>query len=223
LCLAQFMVILDTTIVNVALPSIQSDLGFGSGSGLQYVISLYALTFGGTLILAGRVADLFGRKRIFIAGLLVFAAASMACGLAHTPAVLLVARAAQGVGGAMTSAAALALLLATFAEGSERNRALGAWGAVGGAAGACGLILGGLLTALAWPWVFFINVPVVVLAAAGSVRLLPGGSVGRTESRRLDLPGAVTVTAGLGLLILGLTRIEQDGLTAVPTLVLLAA
>lgn len=221
LCLAQFMVILDTTIVNVALPAIRSDLGFETGSGLQYVISLYALTFGGTLILAGRVADLFGQRRIFIAGLLVFAAASVGCGLAPTPAALLIARAVQGVGSAMTSAAALALLLATFSEGGARNRALAAWG-VGGAAGACGLILGGLLTSLAWPWIFFINVPLALIAATGAARLLPGKPVDHAEGRRVDLPGAVTITTGLGLLILGLTRIEQHGLAAASTLLLLA-
>ncbi|WP_026821191.1 MFS transporter [Arthrobacter castelli] len=214
LCLAQFMVILDTTIVNVALPSIRSDLGFESGAGLQYVISLYALTFGGCLILAGRAADLFGRRRIFVTGLVVFALSSIVCGLAPTPSALLIARMVQGLGSAMTSAAALALLLATFQEGPDRNRALGAWGAVGGAAGACGLVLGGLLTAVAWPWVFFINVPVAIIAAIGSVRLLPG-PVSHTQARRLDLPGAGAVTAGLGLLILGLTRIDRNGFTAV--------
>lgn len=143
LCLAQFMVVLDLSIVNVALPAIRADLGFTSQAGLQYVISLYALTFGGSLILAGRLGDLCGRRRLFMTGLVLFAAMSLACGLAPNPATLLVARAAQGVASALTSASALALVTTMFAEGTERNRALGAWGAVGGAAGACGLILGG--------------------------------------------------------------------------------
>nr|WP_042183901.1 MFS transporter [Kibdelosporangium sp. MJ126-NF4]CEL15949.1 putative transmembrane efflux protein [Kibdelosporangium sp. MJ126-NF4]CTQ93873.1 putative transmembrane efflux protein [Kibdelosporangium sp. MJ126-NF4] len=223
LCLAQFMVILDTTIVNVALPSISADLGFGSDADLQYVISLYALTFGGVLILAGRVADLVGRRRVFAAGMLMFAAASLACGLASNPAVLLAARAAQGVASAMVSAAALALLTTLFTEGSARNRALGVWGAVGGAAGACGLLLGGVLThALGWPWVFFINLPVGVMVAVAAPRLLPADRRGATTGG-LDLPGAVTVTAGLALLIFGLTRGEQEGFLTPPVLSMLAA
>ncbi|WP_051580114.1 MFS transporter [Pseudonocardia acaciae] len=211
LCAAQFVVILDTTIVNVALPSIQADLGFASPSDLQYVISLYALTFGGSLILAGRAADLVGRRRVFVTGLVVFVAASLACGLAAGPATLLAARAAQGVASAMVSAAALTLLTTSFPEGAGRNRALGAWGAVGGAAGASGLLFGGVLTDLAgWPSVFFINLPIGLVAAVSALRLLPGApAAGRGRSP--DLPGAVTVTAGLGLLIFGLTRAEQGG------------
>lgn len=227
LCVAQFVVILDTTIVTVALPSIQRDLGFAGPTGLQYVISLYALTFGGTLILAGRAADLLGRRRVFAAGLAVFTLASVGCGLAPAPWALLAARAVQGVAGAMVSAAALALLTTLFAEGAGRNRALGAWGAVGGAAGACGLILGGVLTELlSWPWVFLINAPIGLAAVLATPRTLPAdGSTGpaRAGVRELDLPGAVAVTFGLGLLIFGLSRSERAGLTSAATLLPLAA
>ncbi|TDD92625.1 MFS transporter [Actinomadura rubrisoli] len=226
LCLAQFMVILDTTIVNVALPAIQDELRFASQDGLQYVISLYALVFGGTLILAGRAADLFGRRLLFTAGLAVFAAASLACGLASRPAVLLTARAFQGLAGAMVSAAALALITTLFTEPPARDRALGAWGATGGAAGACGLILGGGPTdTLGWPWVFFINVPIGLIAPVFALRLLPSGRPTRRPAghgRGLDLPGAVLLTTGLGLLLYGLTRGEQDGYAAPGVAALLA-
>lgn len=204
LCLAQFLVVLDTTIVNVALPSIGTDLGFTSEAGLQYVLSLYALSFGGLLVVAGRAADLLGRRRMLVAGLLVFTVASLACGAAPSMGVLLAARTVQGLGSALTSAAALALLTQLFADGPARNRALGAWGAVGGAAGACGLILGGALTdTLGWRSVFLINIPLGLCAACVAPRLLPAAQ--RTGGS-LDLPGAVTVTAGLGLLILGLSQ-----------------
>lgn len=220
LCLAQFLVVLDTTIVNVALPRIGADLGFASEVGLQYVLSLYAVTFGGMLLVAGRAADLLGRRRMLMSGLLVFTAASLACGLAPSASVLLLARTVQGVGSALTSAAALALLTQLFAEGPARNRALGAWGAVGGAAGACGLILGGTLTdTLGWPSVFLINIPLGLGAACVAPRLLPGSAARQTRGL-LDLPGAVTVSGGLGLLILGLS---QDGHPAVTVGVLVAA
>ncbi|MFC6882312.1 MULTISPECIES: MFS transporter [Actinomadura] len=223
LCSAQFTVILDTTIVNVALPAIRSEFGFASQAELQYVISLYALTFGGFLILAGRVADLYGRRRLFVAGLLLFAAASLLCGLAPASWVLLAGRALQGLASAMVSPAALSLLVTLFDEGPERNRALGVWGASGGAAGATGLIVGGVLTAaLGWEWVFFINIPIGLAAALAARRLLPPGGAAGARSR-LDLPGAVAVTLGLGLLIFGLTRGEQDGFDAPAPLVLLAA
>lgn len=222
LCAAQFMVVLDLSIVNVALPAIRTDLGFATQGGLQYVISLYALTFGGSLILAGRAADLLGRRRLFLAGLGVFGAASLGCGLATTPAALLASRAVQGLGSALVSAAALALVITLFAEGPERNRALGAWGAVGGAAGASGLILGGALTGLlGWPWVFYLNVPIVVGAILATPRLLRTG-IGQADTHRLDLPGALTLTSGLGLLVFGLSRAEQAGFTAGSTLGLLA-
>ncbi|MFI0423070.1 MFS transporter [Spongiactinospora sp. 9N601] len=224
LCVAQFVVILDTTIVTVALPSMHRDLGFADQAELQYVISLYALTFGGSLILAGRTADLFGRRRVFVAGLTAFTVASLICGLAPAPWALLAARAVQGAAGAMVSASALSLLTTLFTGDTERNRALGAWGAVGGAAGASGLIFGGALTALAgWPWVFFINAPVGLVTVLAARRVLPAAEASPPGARTLDLPGAVSVTGGLGLLIFGLTRGEQEGFTAGPTLGLLAA
>lgn len=222
LCAAQFMLILDTTIVAVALPSIRADLGFASQADLQYVISLYAATFGGLLILAGRVADLLGRRRVFAAGLLAFAAASLACGLAPTSEALLAGRALQGVGAAMVSPAALSLLTALFAEGEERNRALGAWGSVGGAAGATGLVLGGVLTSAAgWEWLFFINLPIALGCAFAAPRLLPAAAAPEA-GRRLDLPGALTITLALGLLIFGLSRSEHTGFGSAATLGLLA-
>lgn len=223
LCCAQFMVILDTTIVNVALPSMQTDLGFTSQADLQYVISLYALTFGGFLIPAGRLADLFGRRRIFVLGLVVFGVSSLLCGFAPNSGVMLAGRAVQGLGSAMVSPAALSLLTTLFAEGSERNRALGAWGAAGGAAGATGLILGGLLTATAgWEWVFFINIPICVLAVFAAARLLPVGQVPGI-ARAVDLPGALTITLSLGLLIFSLSQAEHTGLANPLTLGMLAA
>lgn len=223
LCCAQFMVILDTTIVNVALPSMQTDLGFGSQAELQYVISLYALTFGGFLIPAGRLADLFGRRRIFVLGLVVFGASSLLCGFAANSGVMLTGRAVQGLGSAMVSPSALSLLTTLFAEGRERNRALGVWGAAGGAAGATGLILGGLLTAaVGWEWVFFINIPICVLAAVAATRLLPEGRVPGIP-RTVDLPGALLITLSLGLLIFSLSQAEHTGLTDTLTMGLFLA
>ncbi|MQA08705.1 MAG: MFS transporter [Pseudonocardiaceae bacterium] len=220
LCLAQFLVVLDTTIVNVALPGIGADLGFTSEAGLQYVISLYALTFGGLMIAAGRAADLLGRRRLLVVGLLVFTLASLTCGAAPNAGVLLTARVVQGVGSALVSSSALALLTSLFAEGTARNRALGAWGAVGGGAGACGLILGGTLTdLLGWPSIFLINVPIGLAAAWVAPRLLPAGDRGNVG---LDLPGAVTLTAGLGLLILGLSQGGHAGFGADPVIGVLA-
>lgn len=210
------MVVLDTTIVNVALPAIGRDLQFRSDAHLQYVISLYALTFGGFLILAGRMADLFGRRRLFLIGLLAFTAASLACGLAPTSGSMLAARAIQGVGSALVSSAALALLTTEFAEGKERNTALGVWGATGGAAGASGLIVGGVMTsALGWEWVFFINVPVGLAIMVAAPRVIHASTTVSPSGRRLDLLGSVCITGGLGLLIYTATQIEQLGLTPV--------
>src|SRR5262249_40656376 len=156
---AQFMVILDVAIVNVALPSIQRDLGF-SDANLQWVISAYAIFFGGALLLGGRLADLLGRRRMFIAGLLLFPASSLLAGFAWSPGSLIALRAVQGLGGALLAPAALSLLMTTFAEGRERNRALGIYGAASGSGAAAGVLLGGLLTSyLSWPWIFFVNVP----------------------------------------------------------------
>src|SRR3712207_1905114 len=191
LCAVQFMVVLDVSIVNIALPSIEEDLRF-SEKNLQWVVSGYALTFGGLLLLAGRAADLFGRRRFFMIGLGVFTASSLACGLAVSGPMLVVARAAQGLGAAVVSPAALSLLTTTFREGDERNRALGVWGAVAAGGAAAGLLLGGFLTAgLGWEWVFFVNVPVGALAIALAPVLL-SESRDLFEVPSLDLLGAAT-------------------------------
>jgi EmrB/QacA subfamily drug resistance transporter len=223
LCAAQFMVILDFTIVNVALPSIGAELGFSSQAQLQYVVSLYALTFGGFLILAGRMADLFGRRRLLVAGLLVFSGASLAAAIAPTSGALLAARAAQGLGASIASPAALSLLTTLYAEGRERNRALGAWAAVGAAGGAAGPILGGAFTdSLGWEWIFLLNVPIGLVAVAAAWRLLPEARA-PGPVRGLDLPGALAVTLGLALLIQALDVGREDGFLAPTSLAHLAA
>jgi len=219
LCVAQFVDVLDVNVVIVALPSIQRELGF-SDEDLQWVVSAYVLLFAGFLLLAGRMADLFGRRRMFMVGLGIFAAASLVCGLAESPTVLLAGRAAQGLGAAITSPAALSIITTTFPEGRERNRALGAWTAVAAAGGAFGLVLGGVITdGLGWEWVFLVNVPIGVLGVALAPWLL---SESRDPvARRLDAAGAVTITAGLILLIHGFTRAEEAGFGSVSTLVTL--
>ena len=176
LAMAQFVVVLDASIVNVALPSIGKDLNF-SQENLAWVVNAYVLTFGGFLLLGGRMADLLGRRRVFIIGLIVFAAASLAGGLAESEAQLVIARAVQGLGAALLSPAALSIVTNTFAEGSERNKALGVWGAVAGSGGAAGVLLGGVLTdGLGWQWVLYVNVPIGIVAALLAPRLI-------TESR----------------------------------------
>lgn len=206
---AQLMVVLDATIVNVALPHIQNALGF-SGSGLEWVVNAYAITFGGLLLLGGRSGDLLGRRRVFIIGLLLFSAASLFGGFATTQAWLLASRAAQGVGGAMIAPTALALITSTFAEGRERNRAMGVYAAMSGAGAAIGLIMGGLLTTyLSWRWVMFVNVPIGIATA-----LLARYVLGESQRRRgrFDLPGAITVTSGVALLVYGLSNAGTDRL-----------
>jgi EmrB/QacA subfamily drug resistance transporter len=209
LSVVQFMIVLDIAIVNVALPSIQADLGF-SQENLQWVISAYALVFGGFLLLGGRAADLLGRRRIFIAGLVIFSLASLLAGLAWSEGSLIGARALQGFGAAIIAPAALSILSTTFTEGRERNIALGVWGAVGGFGGAAGVLLGGILTdSLSWEWIFFVNVPVGVAALILTPLLL-------TESRdatvkSFDVPGAVLVTGGLSLFVYAITQAGQDG------------
>lgn len=221
LCVAQFVNVLDVNVVIVALPSIQRELGF-SDEDLQWVVSAYVLLFAGFLLLAGRMADLFGRRRMFIAGLGLFAAASLVCGVAESPAVLLVGRAAQGLGAAITAPAALSIITTTFPEGRERNRALGVWTAVAAAGGAAGLILGGVITdGLGWEWVFLVNVPIGVLGAALAPLIL-SESRDPAASRQLDMAGAVTVTGGLILLIYGFTRAEESGFGSYATLTTLA-
>src|ERR687885_355798 len=169
LCAGQLMIIIDQTIVNVALPSVQSDLGF-SQSGLAWVVNVYLIAFGGLLLLFGRLGDLLGRKRVFVAGLILFTLASLLCGLAKSAdsaAILIAARAIQGLGAAIISPAALSIVTTTFTEGAERNKALGIWGALGGSGAAAGVLLGGILTqGLGWEWVLFVNVPIGLAAAA---------------------------------------------------------
>src|SRR5215471_10958680 len=219
---AQFMVILDVAIVNVALPSIKVDLGF-SQENLQWVVSAYAIFFGGTLLLGGRLADVFGRRRLFIGGLLLFAATSLLCGLAWSEGSLIAFRAVQGLGGALLAPAALSLLMTTFAEGRERNLALGVYGAASGSGAAAGVLLGGLLSSyLNWSWIFFVNVPVGIGAALLAPVLL-AESRPDLGHRHFDLAGAASVTSGLMLFVYGLTRATTDGWTAPATVALLAA
>src|SRR5947208_6415744 len=218
---AQFMVILDVAIVNVALPSIKNDLGF-SQSGLQWVISAYAIFFGGALLLGGRLADLLGRRRLFMAGLALFVAASLLCGLAWSETSLIVFRAVQGLGGALMAPAALSLLVTTFAEGRERNRALGIYGAASGSGAAAGVLLGGVITSyLSWSWIFFINVP-VGMAAALLAPIVLRESRPDLGHRHFDFAGAATVTSGLMLLVYALTRATSDGWGSPTTLALFA-
>jgi MFS family permease len=207
---AQFMVILDVAIVNVALPSIKSDLGF-SQTGLQWVITAYAILFGGTLLLGGRLADLLGRRRMFVAGLALFASSSLLCGIAWSSSSLVAFRGLQGLGGALLAPAALSLLMTTFAEGRERNRALGIYGAASGSGAAAGVLLGGVITSyLGWSWIFFINVPVAAVAIALTPLLLRESRADLAH-RHFDLAGAGTVTAGLMLFVYALTRATTDG------------
>ncbi|HYW27439.1 MAG TPA: MFS transporter [Terriglobales bacterium] len=200
---AQLMVVLDTTIVNVALPSIQRALGFAP-TDLEWVVNAYALAFGGLLLLGGRAGDLFGRRRMFVAGVLLFAAGSFAGGLATSPVWLIAARVVQGAGGAIVAPTALSLIADTFQEGAARNRALGVYAGAAGSGGAVGLILGGLITnSFSWRWVLFVNVPIALVLAVAAPRVLPAS--GR-RSGRLDLPGAVTATSAVTLLVYGLSR-----------------
>jgi EmrB/QacA subfamily drug resistance transporter len=219
LSVVQFMVVLDIAIVNVALPSIQVDLGF-SQENLQWVISAYALVFGGFLLLGGRAADLLGRRRIFLGGVVVFTVASLLAGLAWSEASLIAARALQGLGAAIITPAALSILSTTFAEGRERNIALGVWGAVGGFGAAAGVLLGGILTdLLSWEWIFFVNVPVGVIAFVLAPILLAESRDARVK--RFDAPGAILVTAGLSSLVYAITQAGQDGWLAGETLTFL--
>jgi EmrB/QacA subfamily drug resistance transporter len=215
------MVVLDLAIVNVALPSIQEDLGF-SQENLQWVISAYALVFGGFLLLGGRAADVVGRRRIFLVGLAVFSVSSLAAGLAWSDTSLIAARAFQGLGAAIITPAALSILSVTFAEGRERNIALGVWGAVGGVGAAAGLLMGGILTdSLGWEWIFFVNIPVGVGAFVLTPFML--GESRDASVRRFDFPGAVLVTAGLSLLVYAITQAGQDGWLAGTTVAFFAA
>jgi EmrB/QacA subfamily drug resistance transporter len=221
LSVVQFMVVLDIAIVNVALPSIKVDLGF-SQENLQWVISAYALVFGGFLLLGGRAADLLGRRRLFLAGLVVFTLSSLLAGFAWSDASLIAARGLQGLGGAVITPAALSILSTTFVEGRERNIALGVWSAVGGFGAAAGLLMGGILTdTVGWEWIFFVNVPVGVAAIASTPRLLSESRDARIKS--FDAVGAVLVTIGLSSLVYAITQAGQNGWLAGGTVVFFAA
>jgi EmrB/QacA subfamily drug resistance transporter len=218
LAAAQFVVVLDASIVNVALPSIGRDLHF-SQDDLSWVVNAYTLTFGGFLLLGGRMADLLGRRRMFVYGLILFSLASLAGGLAQSSGWLIAARAVQGLGAALLSPAALSILTNTFTEGAERNRALGVWGAVAGSGGAAGVLFGGMLTQWAgWQWVLFVNVPVGALVAVMSVRTLLESR--NSGPRHFDVAGAVSVTAGLSLIVYTLVRANDVGWASAQTLIL---
>ena len=219
---AQFMVVLDVAIVNVALPSIKTDLGFSQES-LQWVITAYSILFGGALLLGGRLADILGRRRLFMAGLVLFTVSSLLDGLAWSEGSLIAFRSLQGLGAALLSPAALSILTTTFREGRERNLALGIWGAASGSGGAAGVLLGGALTsAFSWSWIFFINVPVGVAVLALTPVLL-NESRGDLRHRHFDVAGAVSITSGLMLLVYALTRAAQHGWGTAETIGLLAA
>ncbi len=219
---AFFMTILDVSIVNVALPTIGEQLDFTRGN-LQWVITAYALTFGGFLLLGGRAADLLGRRRVFMVGVTLFSGASLLCGLANSEGLLIGARGVQGLGAAIISPAALSIVSATFTEGAERNKALGIWGALGGSGAAVGVLLGGILTKYAgWEWIFFVNVPVGALLAALAPRIVRESRVDAAE-RHYDPFGAITITSGLVLLVYAISRAPFVGWVTPRTILLLIA
>ena len=221
LAMAQFVVVLDASIVNVALPSIGRALDF-SQSNLAWVVNAYVLTFGGFLLLGGRMADLLGRRRVFMAGLVLFAVASLAGGFAETEAQLIAARAVQGLGAAILSPAALSIVTTMFRDGAERNKALGVWGAVAGSGGAAGVLLGGVLTdTLGWEWVLWVNVPIGIGAAILAPTLIPE-SRSTSQARHFDAWGAVTITAGLSILVYALVDATDAGWGSAQTIGLLS-
>ena len=219
-CLGDLMIVLDVTIVGVALPSIREDLGF-SETSLAWVVNAYLLTFGGFLLLGGRLGDLFGHRRLFIAGIVLFTAASLACGLANSQAALIGARAVQGLGGAVVSAVALSLIVTLFTEPGERAKAMGVFGFVAAGGGSIGVLLGGILTdAFAWNWIFLVNVPIGIAVVVFSLVVLPGGR-GFAPSTRLDVAGAVTVTASLMVAVYAIVKGNEVGWATARTLGLL--
>ncbi len=222
LCGASLMIVLDTTIVNVALPSIRDDLGF-SETSLAWVVNAYTLTFGGFLLLGGRLGDLYGHRRMFLAGITLFTLASAACGLAGSQGFLVAARAVQGLGGAVTSAVSLSLLMTLFVSPADRAKAMGVFGFVASGGGSIGVLLGGVLTdVLDWHWIFLVNVPIGIAVVLLSSRLLPSAP-GGARSTRLDVAGAITVTAALMLAVYAVVNGNQNGWTSGETLGLLAA
>jgi EmrB/QacA subfamily drug resistance transporter len=222
LCLGSLMIVLDVTIVNVALPSIRQDLGF-SETSLAWVVNGYLLTYGGFLLLGGRLGDLFGHRRLFIAGITLFTLASLACGLANTQGLLVAARAVQGLGGAVASAVSLSLMMTLFTEAADRAKAMGVFGFVASGGGSIGVLLGGVLTdSLDWHWIFLVNVPIGILVVVLCLRLLPAAR-GSTAGGRLDVAGAVTVTAALMLAVYAIVNGNQKGWTSGQTLGLLGA
>jgi EmrB/QacA subfamily drug resistance transporter len=222
LCLGSLMIVLDTTIVNVALPSIREDLDF-SETSLAWVVNAYLLTFGGFLLLGGRLGDLFGHRRLFLMGITLFTFASLACGLATTQGFLVTARAIQGLGGAVTSAVSLSLIMTLFTDVVERTKAMGVFGFVASGGGTVGVLLGGVLTdVLNWHWIFLVNVPIGVAVCVLSLRLLPGER-GAASAERVDVAGAVTVTAALMLAVYAIVNGNQEGWNSAQTLGLLGA
>ncbi|HEU4984813.1 MAG TPA: DHA2 family efflux MFS transporter permease subunit, partial [Nitrososphaera sp.] len=222
LAAAQFMVVLDATIVNVALPAIMESLGFTSDAQLQWVVTAYALAFGGFLLLGGRLADLYGRRKIFLAGVILFAVASLLAGVAQDPAQIIVFRGLQGIGGALLAPAALSLVLSIFKEGAERNKALGLWSMVAAGGGAVGLVLGGVLTQYVdWRWIFFINIPIAALVVMAALKYVPAAKP--QEKERVDWLGAITITGGLVGLVYALAIAAEDGWTNAGTLISFAA
>jgi EmrB/QacA subfamily drug resistance transporter len=222
LCLASLMIVLDATIVNVALPSIREDLGF-SETSLAWVVNAYLLTYGGFLLLGGRLGDLYGHRRLFLAGITLFTLASLVCGLSTTQGMLVGARTVQGLGGAVASAVSLSLMMTLFTEPTERAKAMGIFGFVAAGGGSIGVLLGGILTDLLnWHWIFLVNFPIGVLVVLLSLRLLPGERSPST-STRLDIAGAVTVTAALMLAVYAIVNGNQAGWTSAQTLGLLGA
>jgi EmrB/QacA subfamily drug resistance transporter len=220
LAAAQFVVVLDASIVTIALPSIGADLGV-SQDNLSWVINAYLLAYGGFLLLGGRMADLLGRRRIFVIGLLIFALASLFAGLAESDAWLIAARAGQGFGAALLSPAALSIILTVFADGPERNRALGVWGAIAGFGGAAGVLLGGVLSdTIGWEWIFYVNVPIVAVVVGGALAFVPEGR-SLQANRSFDIAGAISITAGLSLLVFGIVEAADIGWGSVQTIVVL--
>ncbi|HWT28527.1 MAG TPA: MFS transporter, partial [Methylophilaceae bacterium] len=210
LCLGELMIVLDTTIVNVALPSIRNDLAF-TESALVWVVNAYMLTFGGFLLLGGRLGDLFGQRKLFLLGIILFTGASLACGIANSQTMLIIARGIQGLGGAVVSAVALSLIMSLFTENGERAKAMGIYGFVCAGGGSVGVLLGGVLTSmLSWHWIFLVNLPIGIAVYAVCLRILPPGEP-QTDVRHMDIGGALTITASLMLTVYAIVNGHAAG------------